>query len=317
MKKYLKVFKHSADLFLKDNGLKLSASLSFYTMFSIGPALLIMLSLLGIFFGREAIEGRVFDQISSLLGDASAIQIQEVIKNIELNNDKIAGLIIGSIILFIGATGVFIEMQDSLNYVWSVKAKPKKGWLRFLVNRLLSFSLLISFGFIFLVSLGINSVLEALSERLLQLFPEALVIIAYIINLIITFCVTSLIFAFIFKFLPDALIEWKDAWRGAFVTSLLFMIGKFAIAFYISKAEMISAYGAAASVIILLSWVYYSSAILFFGAAYTRNRAIIIGQGVKLKENAVFVIKRESKEWDETDNSVTPQQKKDLTGLKN
>jgi membrane protein len=314
MKKYFKVLRQSVDLFIKDNGLKLSASLSFYTMFSIGPALLIMLSLLGIFFGREAIEGRVFYQISSLLGDASARQIQEVIKNIELNNDKMTGLIIGGVILFIGATGVFIEMQDSLNYVWSVKAKPKRGWLRFLMNRLISFSLLISFGFVFLVSLGVNSALEALSERLLQLFPEALVIIAYIINLIITFGVVSLIFAFIFRFLPDAIIHWKDAWSGAFVTALLFMIGKFAIAFYISKAEMISAYGAAASAIILLSWVYYSSVILFFGAAYTRNRAIIVGRGVKLKENAVFIIRRESKEWDETDNSVSPAQKKSLTG---
>ncbi len=316
MKKYLKVLRKSIDLFINDNGLKLSASLSFYTMFSIGPALLIMLSLLGIFFGREAVEGRVFGQISSLLGNASALQIQEVIKNIELNNDKFVGLIVGGVILFIGATGVFIEMQDSLNYVWSVKAKPKKGWLRFLINRMLSFSLLISFGFVFLVSLGINSVLEALSERLLQLFPEALVIIAYIINLAITFGVTSLIFAFIFKFLPDAIIQWRDAWSGAFVTSVLFMIGKFAIAFYISKAEMISAFGAAASAIILLSWVYYSSAILFFGAAYTRNRAIIVGKGVTLKENAVFVIRRESKEWDETDNSVTTKQKEELTGLK-
>lgn len=299
-------------MFIQDNGMKLSASLSFYTLFSIGPALLIVVSILGFAFGREAVQGQIFDQISLLVGAAPAKQIQEVIRNIELSQEKIIGLITGGVVLFIGATGVFVEMQDSINHIWSVKSKPKKGFIKLIINRVLSFSLLLSFGFILLVSLVLNSALEALSQRLLRLFPDALVAIAYIINILITFFVISLIFAFIFKVLPDAKLRWRDVWHGAFITAFLFMIGKFLISFYISKATIISAYGTATSVIILLSWVYYSAAILFFGAAYTRNRAIIFGNGIRLKENAVFIVQTESKEWEANDGAYTHREQKQL-----
>ncbi len=299
-------------MFIQDGGMKLSASLSYYTLFSIGPALLIVVSILGIAFGREAVQGQIFDQIALLLGAEPAKQIQDLIKNIELSQDKIIGLITGGVVLFIGATGVFVEMQDSINHIWAVKSKPKKGIIKFIFNRILSFSLLLSFGFILLVSLVLNSALEALSHRLLRLFPDALVAIAWILNLIITFGVISLFFAFIFKLLPDAKLKWADVWHGAFITAFLFMIGKFLISVYISKAKIVSAYGTATSVIILLSWVYYSAAILYFGAAYTRNRAIIFGRGIKLKENAVFIVQTETKEWHDNDNSFANREKKNL-----
>ncbi len=311
-KKYWQAFKNSALMFFQDNGLKLSASLSFYTLFAIGPALLIVLSILGFLFGRDAVQGQIFGEIATLVGADTAKQIEEVIKNIELSKEKFIGLITGTVVLFIGATAVFVEMQDSINYIWSVKSKPKKGFIKIILNRVLSFSLLLSFGFILLVSLVLNSGLEAISNRLLRLFPDALIAIAYIINMVVTFGVITLVFAFIFKLLPDAKLRWKDVWHGALITAILFMIGKFGIGFYVSRAKIITAYGTATSVIILLSWVYYSAAILFFGAAYTRNRAIIFGNGIKLKNDAVFIVHTETTEWEATDKSYAQHEKKKL-----
>jgi membrane protein len=293
---YRSIFGKTFGSFFKDNVLKLSASLSYYTIFSMGPALLIIISLTGLFFGRDAVQGRIFDQIKTLTGRTAALQIQDVIQNIELSGKSNVGFIIGAVMLVLGATGVFAELQDSINYIWSVKAKPKKGWIKFLMNRLISFSTLIGMGFIFLVSLIIDSALDAVSQRLFAIFPDIIVTVAYIINFVLTFIVTSCIFALIFKLLPDASVRWKDAWRGAFFTSLLFMGGKFLISFYIGNSAITTTYGAATSIIILLVWVYYSSVILFFGAEFTRHYAIIAGRGIHLKKTAVFVVKTESKE---------------------
>jgi len=261
-----------------------------------GPALLIIISLTGLFFGREAVQGRIFDQIKSLTGPSAARQIEDVIQSIELSDKGSVGFIIGTIILIIGATGVFAEMQDSINHIWSVKAKPKKGWLKFLINRLISFSMIISMGFIFLVSLVVNSALDVISQRLFDLFPDVIVAVAYVINFVLTYVVICSIFALIFKLLPDAWVRWRDAWSGAFFTGLLFMGGKFLISFYIARSAIATTYGAATSIIVLLSWVYYSSIILFFGATFTRYYAIIAGRGIRLKKTAVFVVKTESKE---------------------
>lgn len=293
---YRKVLGKTFGSFFRDNVPKLSASLSYYTIFSMGPALLIIISLAGLFFGRDAVQGRIFEQIKSFTGVTAAKQIEEVIQSIELTNKGSIGFILGLIMLVIGATGVFAELQDSINHIWSVKAKPKKGWIKFIINRLISFSMLISMGFIFLVSLVINTALDALSKRLFEIFPDMLVIVAYIVNFIVTYVVISSIFALIFKLLPDAWVRWRDAWSGALFTGLLFMGGKFLISFYIGKSALATTYGAATSIIILLTWVYYSSIILFFGAAFTRYYAMLAGRGVHLKKTAVFVVKTESKE---------------------
>jgi membrane protein len=178
------------------------------------PQCWFIVSLLGIFFGQDAIRGRIFGEISSITGATAARQIQEIIQNIELTGSNIPGLITGGVILFLTSTGVFTEMQDSINYIWSVKAKPKKGWLKFIVNRALSFSLLLGFGFILLVSLVLNSLLEAVSQRLFAVFPHTLVIVAYILNLIVMFIITTSLFCMIYKILPDAIIGWRDAYKG-------------------------------------------------------------------------------------------------------
>ncbi|HWJ28389.1 MAG TPA: YihY/virulence factor BrkB family protein, partial [Flavisolibacter sp.] len=191
---------------------------------------------------------------------------------------------------------VFTEMQSSINFIWSVKAKPKKGWLKFLINRLISFSLIVGLGFLLLVSLIVNALLTILSDRLTRLFPNYSVYLFNIINLAIILAVITLLFSVIYKVLPDAVISWKDALIGAAFTALLFLIGKFLIGFYLGKSNMGVSFGAAASVVVLLTWVYYSSLILYFGAEFTKIYALHSGAGIKPKQTAVFIIKRETTE---------------------
>lgn len=296
MKKYWDSLKKAFTGFIDDNAFKLSASLSYYTVFSIGPVLLIIISLAGVFFGREAVQGRIYGQIKGLIGKDAAAQVQEIIKNIEHTDGGIIGTIVGVGLLIIGSTGVFIEMQDSINSIWSVKAKPKKGWKKFIFNRVTSFSLIVSMGFILLVSLIVSALLDSMSARLQRFFPDITIYLFYGINVIVMIAVVAALFAIIFKVLPDARITWKDAFTGAVFTSLLFLVGKFGISFYLGQSDLGVTYGAAASIVILLTWVYYSSLILFFGAEFTKMYAINHGGGITPSETAVFIIKRESKE---------------------
>ncbi|MDP9229938.1 MAG: YihY/virulence factor BrkB family protein, partial [Bacteroidota bacterium] len=183
------ILKQAFNDFLDDRAMKLSASLSYYTIFSLAPILIVIMSLVGIFYGQEAVQGKVYGQIRGLVGNDAALQVQQIIQNIEHNKQGTVGAIIGVIILLIGATGVFTEIQDSINYIWSVKAKPKKGWLKVIFNRLLSFSLIISMGFILLVALIISALLDVLSERLMRVFADFTIYIFYGVNLMIIFIV--------------------------------------------------------------------------------------------------------------------------------
>jgi membrane protein len=295
-KNYFKLLKKSAQQFVEDNAVKLSASLSYYTIFSFAPLLIILMSLTGVFFGAEAAQGKIYYQINDLVGNDTALQIQEIVQNIRTSRHTTVGTIIGVIALLVGATGVFTEIQDSINYIWSVKAKPKKGWLKLIVNRVISFSLIISFGFILLVSLVVNALMDLLSDRLQLLFPDATVYIFYVLNLIAIFFIISCLFAIIFKVLPDAEIRWKDAFVGAFFTGFLFILGKFLIGYYLGNSKIGVTYGTAASIIIILLWVYYSSIILFFGAEFTHLYAKYYGGGIVPNDTAVFIVKQEVKE---------------------
>lgn len=294
------VLKASFNGFMDDKAFKLAASLSYYTVFSLGPVLLIIISLAGIFYGREAVQGRIYGQINGLVGSEAAVQVQEIVANVQQEGTSTIGAIVGIIMLVVGATAVFIEMQDSINMIWSVKAKPKKGWLAFLRNRLLSFSMIISIGFILLVSLIVSAFLDVLSDRLMRLFADYTVYLFYILNTAVIFLVIAGLFTVIFKVLPDAHIRTKDAFIGAAFTSVLFLIGKFAIGAYIGNSDLGATYGAAASIVIILTWVYYSSLILFFGAEFTKAYAITTGGGITPSKTAVFVMQREAKEIDTT-----------------
>lgn len=296
IKKFFSVVKNAGIAFADDDCFKLSASLSYYTIFALAPVLIVVISLAGIFFGKEAVRGKIYEEINGIVGGDAALQIQEIIANIQQSHATTAGTIIGAIILFIGATGVFTEIQGSINYIWSVRAKPKKGWAKYLFNRLISFSLVLGLGFLLLVSLMVNAVLTLLSDKLINLFPNTTVYFLYLINTAIILVVITGLFAVIFKVLPDAIISWRDALIGAAFTALLFLLGKFLIGFYLGKSKMSITYGAAASIIIILTWVYYSSLILYYGAEFTKIFALQSRHGIKPKDTAVFIIKREAKE---------------------
>jgi membrane protein len=296
MRKFWLILRQAVDDFLNDHGMKLSASLSYYTIFSLGPVLMIVIALAGIFFGREAVQGKIYYQINGLVGNDAALQIQEIIKNIEKSQDSSSGAIFGVVVLLIGATGVFTEIQDSINYIWSVKAKPKRGYVKLLFNRFISFSLIVGFGFILMVSLVLHALIDLLYEKLVQYFADSILFLFQGINYLLLFGIISVLFAIIFKVLPDAKIRWRDAYVGAAFTSVLFLIGKFAIGFYIGNSDVSVTFGAAASIIVLLVWVYYTSIILFFGAEFTKVYTLNFGGGIVPDDTAVFIIKQESKE---------------------
>jgi membrane protein len=216
------------------------------------------------FYGREAVQGRLYGQISGLIGSDAALQIQEIIKKTQHANKSFIGTVVGTVVLVIGATGIFTEIQDSINYIWSLRAKPKRGIIKFFINRLLSFSLIVSLGFLLLVSLVFSALLDLLSDRLTLYFPDTTVYIFYVLNLVIILVIISVLFAIIFKVLPDGKIKWKDAFIGAGFTAFLFIIGKAGIGYYLGKSNLGATYGTAASVIIILTWVYYTSIILYF-----------------------------------------------------
>lgn len=283
-----RVLKQSFNGFVDDKVMKLSASLAYYTIFSMGPLLIVVIYLCSLFFGREAVEGSIYGQIESFVGSDTAKQIQDIIKNASVSNKGNIAAIIGVITLLIGATTVFAEIQDSINSIWGIKPKPKKGWLKMLINRLLSFSVIVSLGFLLLVSLGISYVVEALSASLARAFPDITVIIFYVFNQLLSLTVISSLFAVIFKVLPDAKIKWQDVRSGAVTTAILFMLGKFAISFYIGQSQVGSTYGAAGSLVVLLVWVYYSSVILYFGAEFTKAYAVEFGAAIHPNEYAVI-----------------------------
>jgi membrane protein len=281
------LLKRTYNEFDDDNGFKLSASLSYYTIFSLPPLLIIILSIFSFFFGREAVTGRFFGQINGMVGNQAALQIQATIKNIELTDSNTFAAIFGGIMLLIGASGVFAEIQSSINSIWGLKAKPNKGIMKFIKNRIMSFSMIASVGFLLLVSLMVNTVMDVINERLLRYFPDLTVYLFYIFNILILFSTTTILFSIIFKTLPDGYIAWKDAIIGSSFTSFFFMFGKFAIGFYLGSSTVATVYGAAGSVIIILIWVYYSAIILYFGAEFTKVYANLHGD--KIVPNAYAV----------------------------
>lgn len=281
--------KQAGSGFMDDKVLKLSGSLAYLTVFSIGPLIIVVIFIADLVWGRAAIEGTIYGQLKGLLGPDASVQVQDIIKNAAVSNKGTLAAIIGIITLVFSSTAVFAEIQDSINTIWNLKPKPKKGWLKMIMNRLLSFSVVISLGFLLLVSLVINGLIEAMSQRLYLMFPDLAVAVVYIINLAITFAVISFLFAIIFKVLPDAKIGWRDVITGAMVTAVLFMLGKFGITFYIGSSNVGSTYGAAGSLVILLLWVYYSSVILYFGAEFTKAYAAEFGHRIYPNHYAVWI----------------------------
>jgi membrane protein len=277
--------------FNDDNAIKLSAALSYYTIFALPPLLIIIITICGFFFGEEAVTGELYGQINRLVGNDAAMQIQEAIKNVRLSDSNVFVTIFGVVMLLIGASGVFAEIQSSINFIWGLRAKPNKGLRKFIQNRLMSFSMIVSVGFLLLVSLMLNATLDVLNARLKLYFPESTVYFFYAINIIIVFSSITLLFAIIFRTLPDGIIKWKDAFIGASCTAILFMVGKFAIGLYLGNSTIASVYGAAGSIVIILVWVYYSAIILYFGAEFTKVYAMSYGGKIAPNDYSVEIKK--------------------------
>jgi membrane protein len=275
--------------FAEDDILKYSASLAYYTVFSLAPVLIVIISICGVLFGKEAIQGHIYGQIKGLVGNDAAVQIQETIKNIHLTGHNIFATIISIIVLLIGATGIFGEVQDSLNKIWGLRIKTKKTWWKLIINRLLSFSLILCIGFVMMVSLLLNALVSAFGTFLARYFSEFSVILVQLTDNVLTFIVTTFLFSLMFKVLPDAKIKWKDVLIGGLITSVFFTLGKLTIGYYLGSSNIASVYGAAGSIMIIMVWVYYSSIILYLGAEFTKVYAKLHGGKIFPNEYAIWI----------------------------
>lgn len=272
--------------FIHHKGFKLSASLCFYTIFSIGPMMLVIIFISSSFFNRQAIEGTLYNQIGVLIGKDAALQIQELIKNTSLSSNNIMA-ILGFTLLFFAATTVFTEIQDSMNVIWDLQVKKNKNWQQILKNRLVSFLIITLLGLLLLIFLIINGLLEGLMDKILLMFPKISVYLVYSANIVLTLFIVALLFGFIYKFLPDVKIRWRYVVTGALFASILFMIGKFGVSFYINNSNMTNTYSSAGSLVILLFWIFYSATILYLGAEFTKAYALKYSVSIEPRSYAV------------------------------
>jgi membrane protein len=279
--------------FSADNILKYSASLAYYTVFSIAPLLVIITTLSGIFFGHETIKGEVYNQLNGLVGSAAAAQIQDTIKKIHLTGNNFFASVVSIVILLIGATTIFGEVQDSLNKIWGLRVKTKKTWWKLILTRLLSFSLILSICFIMIISLALNIIISSFGNFLNRYIRDFNVYFIQATDAILSFLVSSFLFSLMFKILPDAKIRWKDVLFGGFITAIFFTLGKLAIGFYLGKSNLGTLYGAAGSIIIIMLWVYYSSIILYLGAEFTKVHANLYGRRIQPNEYAEWIMTEE------------------------
>lgn len=259
----------SAEEWDKDKCPRLGAAISYYTLFSLAPILIIAIAIAGLIFGQEAAQGQIVAQIQGLVGSEGAQAVQTMLENAYKSSDSVWATAIALATLMIGATGVFIELQDSLNTVWEVMPKPGRGIKGILQDRLFSFGVVLGVGFLLLVSLILSAGLTALSNYASSLLPGT-AFIWQVVNFVVSFAVTTFLFAMIYKLLPDVKLEWKHVWIGGAVTAVLFTIGKFLIGLYLGNSSTASTYGAAGSLVVLLVWVYYSAQIFLFGAEFTQ-----------------------------------------------
>jgi len=288
LKRWWKIIMATFMGFIDDNGLKLSASLAYYTIFSIAPLLVLILALISLFLKDELHRQMVYVQLQHYMGVQASDQMKNIIKSQAIYSKSGPAVIIGGAILLLGASSMFVEIQESLNIIWRVRAKPKKSWLKLIQNRFLSFSLIASLGFLLLVSLVINILVNALSDKIHHFFPGVTVII-FLINFGITFIVITVLFGIVFKVLPDVKITWKDVRSGAIFTAVLFILGQYLIGLYIQYFANSSTYGAAGSLIVILTWIYYTAAILYMGAEFTQVYAEAVGSKIEPAEYAVHI----------------------------
>jgi len=279
--------------FSDNNAFDKGAALAYYTIFALPPVLIIIISTIGSLFSREAVTGQIFREIRGLIGDAGALEVQTMVENVSQSNEITFATIFGVITLLITATGMFISMQSSLNAIWGVKPKPRREYLKMFTDRLISFAMILSISFLLLVSLIVHAIMAKVGDLLTRLLGETAIIFIQFFNNTFSLAVVTILFAAIFKFLPDAKIRWRDVWVGSIVTALLFTLGKFLIGLYLGNSNLASVYGAAGTVVVILTWVFYSSLILFFGSIFTLIYSRKYGSNIYPTSYAVRVIREE------------------------
>jgi membrane protein len=279
-KRWLGLFKTAAVDWMDDKAPRLGAALAFYTIFSLAPLLTIVISIAALWYTDNA-SSQVFDQLAAVVGTDSARSLEGML--VQDKTEKGAGIftaISATVMLVLGATGVFIQLQDSLNEIWEVKPKPGQGVMGFIRHRLLSFAMVLGIAFILLVSLILSAAMAAIGKYFSHLMGNAQVLFEWL-NVIISFGLISLLFAMMFKYVPDAKVEWRDVWVGAVFTAALFVAGKWALGMYLGKSSVVSTYKAAGALLVVLLWVYYSAQILFYGAELTQAYAYQRGHAVQ------------------------------------
>lgn len=270
----------------EDKASRLAAALSYYTIFSLAPLLVIAIAITGLVYGQQAAQNQIVGQIQGLVGHNGAQAIQTMIEGARKPSTSIIATIIGIILLLFGAAGLFGQLQDALNTIWEVTPKPNQGVWAMIKERFLSFTMVLGIGFLLLVSLVISATLSALGVFITGLLP-GMDILLQVVNFVVSFAVVTFLFAMIFKYLPDAEIAWRDVWLGAIVTAFLFTVGKFLIGLYLGRSSVTSSYGAAGSLVVILLWVYYSGQILFFGAEFTQVYANKFGSHIVPEPDAI------------------------------
>lgn len=288
-KEAFSILQQTVNEWLEDRAPMLGAALAYYTVFSLAPLLVISIAIAGFVLGQEAAHGQIFAQMRALIGDDGARAMQDMVQSASSKpTTGIIATVTGLVTLIFGASGVFGQLQTSLNIIWGVEPKPGRGVKGIVKDRFLSFSFILVVGFLLLVSLLLSAAITFVATWVggVAVGTEVL---AHVVNIVLSLGIITLLFALVFKFLPDAKIAWHDVWIGAFITALLFSIGKFALGLYLGSSSVGSSFGAAGSLIVLLVWVYYSAQILFFGAEFTQVYANRLGSHVVPSKNAVAV----------------------------
>jgi membrane protein len=280
------VVKETASDWQDDKAATLAAALAYYTLLSIAPLIVLAVAVIGLAFGEDAARGQISEQIGGLVGAQAGEAIEAIARNASAPEAGVISTVIGIVVLLFGASGVFGELQTSLNTIWEVEPKPGRGIKGLIKDRFFSFTMVLGVAFLLLVSMILNAAIASLGRFLEGALPggEAL---WSVLNVVISLGVVTLLFALIYKVIPDAKIQWRDVWIGAFVTALLFSIGKLLVGLYLGKSTFVSSYGAAGSVVALVVWVYYSSQIVFLGAELTQVYARRFGSGIEPGNEAV------------------------------
>lgn len=284
-----KLFKDTFSNFMGNDPMVYCAAIAFYTIFSLPAIILIMIAIAGAIFGKENVSGQLYHEINKAIGPESAETIQKIAENSSSDESSWISTLISIATLVFSATTVFVTLQTSLNKIWGMKPKPKAGFIKVVLNRVLSFAMVSGMGFLLAVSLFLDTLITLFSEWISESFESISIVVIYVIEKALSLGILLLVFALLFKTLPDAKIRWKDTWFGALITTILFIIGKFLIGLYIGNSSLGSTYGAAGSFVIILIWVYYSSAIVLFGAEVTQTFTRLFGDRIRPSSYAIKI----------------------------